>query len=247
MCKDKRVLLKKEPEILSVSMIGNSRITIYLVCFFLMIPVTALIPGALRSQTIEDFYTTLVSQEELMQDGRKMLDERRYQDAHKAFDQAAVRKPDDAGPFLGRGEARYQLESYKAASRDYTKVLDLDPESVEAMLGRGKAQYHLGYYEAARRDFTGLIERSPKTIEAYVMRGHTLVLLKEYEGAVRDYSRALELDPMQAGIFYNRAKARAALGDSAAADADFRKAAEFGLKPAAEWLKEHGKQNLLPR
>jgi len=54
--------------------------------------------------------------------------------------------------YLIRGTSKYNLEDYKGAIFDYTKVIEINPSHVEAHYNRSHSKYHLGDYKGAEED-----------------------------------------------------------------------------------------------
>ena len=110
-----------------------------------------------------------------------------------ANDRAIRLKPDLAGAYSNRGNAKHALGRHEDAIADYDEAIHLNPTLVEAYSNRGVAKAELGQYEAAVADYDEAIRLKPDYAEAYINRGAAKVALVLKDAARKDFEIALEL------------------------------------------------------
>ena len=67
----------------------------------------------------------------LVQDGRRLMDEKRYAEAHKKFVEALAIIPDGTGSLYNGGLAAYLSGDFKEAIRLWERLVEVDPEDWE--------------------------------------------------------------------------------------------------------------------
>ena len=110
-----------------------------------------------------------------------------------ANDRAIRLKPDLAGAYSNRGNAKHALGRHEDAIADYDEAIHLNPTLVEAYSNRGVAKAELGQYEDAVDDCNEAIRLKPDYAEAYINRGAAKVALVLKDAARKDFEIALEL------------------------------------------------------
>ena len=110
-----------------------------------------------------------------------------------ANDRAIRLKPDLAGAYSNRGNAKHALGRHEDAIADYDEAIHLNPTLVEAYSNRGVAKAGLGQYDAAVADYDEAIRLKPDYAEAYINRGAAKVALVLKDAARKDFEIALEL------------------------------------------------------
>lgn len=81
--------------------------------------------------------------------GLKLNDESRYQEAIAQFDKAIELNPEYAEAYRNRGIAYDIQGQYERAVQDYDEAIRLNPGSAEAYNDRGISYRHLSQYERA--------------------------------------------------------------------------------------------------
>jgi tetratricopeptide (TPR) repeat protein len=135
-------------------------------------------------------------------------------------------------PVRERGNARFELNDYEGAIRDYTEAIRLDgPNPALSYFGRGLARTKLGDLAAAAADLRkamaldSSLEQEKANGRAEL--GEILLRLGDFAAAIAEYDRAIELDPNDLGFKLRRGEAFATAGDTTRADADFTRALEL--------------------
>lgn len=139
--------------------------------------------------------------------------------------------------YIGRGDAKNNLESYLAATEDYDIAIQLNPYAAAAYKGRGNAKYKLKQYRKAIADYNEAIIFKSDDFNAYYGRGLSRLELKQYSSAIIDFSAAIRLNLLSAEAYVGRGLARARLHDTTMARKDFRFALEIATSAKNRSLK----------
>ena len=105
---------------------------------------------------------------------------------------------DSANPdaYRCRGDAHTQQGRYKAAIRDYSKVLELDSSEIASVhANRGLCYFNLRNYDDAILDISEAITLGVNDEDIYCFRAYAYIQLSKYDDASADYSKALEVNP----------------------------------------------------
>ena len=162
-----------------------------------------------------------------------------------AYDQAIRLKPDHAVAYNNRGNAKNDLQQYKAAIADYDKAIRLKADYAAAYYNRGYTKNDLQQYKAAIADYDEAIRLKPDLAEAYNNQGNAKNNLQQYKAAIADYDEAIRLKADDAVAYNNRGNTKNNLQQYKAAIADYDKA--IRLKPgnaAAYYNRGNAKDNL---
>lgn len=89
--------------------------------------------------------------------GEAYLAQRRFAEAKLDLDRV-LREAPSAPAYFKRGTAQLNLERYRAAVADFTRVLKLHRYSIAAYYNRARAYAALGEHERARRDWAAVCE-----------------------------------------------------------------------------------------
>ncbi|MBX5448912.1 tetratricopeptide repeat protein [Thermogemmatispora sp.] len=128
------------------------------------------------------------------------------QRAIELYNRALALADDEAGLYLGRGEACYQAGQYQQALSDCERALHLLPMLAEAHYLRGRVCARLAAYHQALASYTRALELEPRLAAAiYPERASLYQRLKKPHAALHDYCRALEYHPQEASLIFQRA------------------------------------------
>ena len=103
-----------------------------------------------------------------------------------------------ADEYFDMGVSKLQLEDYRGAIADYTKVIEIDPNDATAYHERGFAKLQLKDNRGAIADYTKAIEIDPNDAIAYNGRGLAKLVLGQLDDGCLDLSKAGELGLGQA-------------------------------------------------
>ncbi|MBM4182981.1 MAG: tetratricopeptide repeat protein [Gemmatimonadetes bacterium] len=117
-----------------------------------------------------------------------------FQDALRAFDEAAAADPGWHEPKVRAGMLFLDKYDSPAAQEEFHAVLAENPRDVGALLGMAKAMEFDGQQDA-RPTIDQLLEVDPRNVEARILLAMRFVTNERYEEARAEAERALEVNP----------------------------------------------------
>lgn len=149
---------------------------------------------------------------------------------------------------MNRAKAKEQVEDYKGAVDDYSKVIDINPGFAQAYreraslrnMFRGVAgvQNHAGSFA----DLNKAIELEPNHYETYLRRAYfKMGDPPDYRGAIADFSMVIKFKPKYAEAYTNRGISKIKLGQKSDGCLDLQYAAELKDYWGMEFFKENCK------
>ena len=142
-----------------------------------------------------------------------------------------------------------------AASRLYTKAIELDPGLSRAYFNRANCivysfpnkSHCIGPKDLATAlaDFGKAIELEPSNTEYLTHRAHCLSDMKMYDEAIADLTRAIAIDPAWP-TYFSRARMKLEMGDREGACTDYKMMPESG-DPEVQSSVELAKQVSCPK
>lgn len=116
---------------------------------------------------------------EFYDEGGKLFEENKFDDAIERYTKAIEKDPDYASAYFNRALAFAILNKYENATKDANKVLSLEPDSCDA-------PYVMGIISEYKQDYTGAAEWYEKSLKAnpnYEQAKARLGALKERTGS----------------------------------------------------------------
>jgi tetratricopeptide (TPR) repeat protein len=141
-----------------------------------------------------------------------------------------------------RGEAKSQLNNFKSAIEDFSKVIEIDSKYMWAFFKRGEAKSELADFQSAIEDYSKVIEIDSNYKWAFQSRGIAKSKLNDFEGAVLDFDKVIQIDPNYKWAYQNRGEAKGKLYDIEGGVIDFDNVIQ--IDPNYKWAYEE-KGNLL--
>ena len=160
----------------------------------------------------------------LLEQGRVLVDQRRWAEASQRFERAMALDPGLAAAWAERGNVRQQQQDLSGARADYDHALTLDPGCRLAWNNRGTLRRAQGDLSGAVEDYARGIEHHPEHANLWLNRGNARKDQGDLGGALVDYTRALELAPEDFAPWAERGTVHAALGDLERALVDYDQA-----------------------
>jgi tetratricopeptide (TPR) repeat protein len=130
--------------------------------------------------------------------------------------------PKQAGLYVERGNAYFQLREFDLAIDDFTTALKLDDRQDDAYFGRGMALARNGQVDAGIADLSVYLARHPDSSVAYTKRGVRYLWKGDRENAEKDLARAVTLDARNAEAHDDLGVIHAQRGDYARAGEHFQ-------------------------
>ncbi|MCA1991739.1 MAG: tetratricopeptide repeat protein [Coleofasciculus sp. S288] len=137
--------------------------------------------------------------------GNTRLENRQYEKAIAAYEQAIKIKPDYYEAWYYKGSALYQLQRYEEALASYDQAIQIKPDSYETWYAKGCSLGQLLKYEEAIASYEQVVQIKPDYYEAWYNKGYSLCQLLKYEEAIASFEKALQIQPDFADAWYNKA------------------------------------------
>lgn len=138
--------------------------------------------------------------------------------------------------FFLRGIAKYELEDFIGAERDFGKALELNPKNHEAYLYRGVCRSQQFNYREAFDDFNQALKLNSDDWRIYSNRALTDLRLDRYVDAISDCNRIIELKKDNSETYLLRGEAKAGLEMYLVAIEDFDRAIKKDSISMRPWL-----------
>ncbi len=130
-----------------------------------------------------------------LQKGVAFYDQKNYEEAIAAFDQAIRLDPNDNFAFNIKGLALYELGRNEEAIAAFDQAIRLDPNNSAAYNNKGASLDELGRGEEAIAAYDQAIWIDPNISVVYNNEGDALYELKRYEEAIAAFDQAIRIDP----------------------------------------------------
>ena len=128
-----------------------------------------------------------------MHEGNLLREEKRYQEALEAYEQANSLDPNFAFAYNNKGNLLLDLERPQEALAAYEQAIRLDPNLASVYHNMGKSLRVLTRYQEALAAYEQAIHLNPNFAIAYYGKGVTLEALGEEQQAQQAHERARQL------------------------------------------------------
>lgn len=187
--------------------------------------------------------------------GAVFREEKRFETAKFALENALVLEPGNALLHLDLGHVKLALEDEKGARESFEKAVKLRPNLAEAQEQYGILMERYGDADVAVEAYRKAVALRPNSAEAQLHLGNGLRSQKKYAEAEAAYKKALEIDPslhithFNLGLLYmdNEIAGRDALEQMEAALASLTTFAESGAASTAAKSRVDDYQKTLER
>jgi tetratricopeptide (TPR) repeat protein len=144
--------------------------------------------------------------------GGYYLDERKYDEGAKAFQERLKENPNDGVAHFYMGRYRLGQNKPQEALVHLKKAAEINPGTAENHFWLGVAYWGVKDYAKERTAYQKAIQIDLTHVPAHVYLGHNYYDRKEYAKALETYDKALKLDPYQPEALYGRSNALGKLG-----------------------------------
>ena len=169
---------------------------------FVIILLSAVVPQQwISAQRIGDY----------LQFAKNELDKENFTEAIKYLNNFIKYRPASYEGYFLRGYAKYSLDDFIGAEKDFTQASVYDPFNPEIYHYRAIARSEQYNFGGAFDDYETAIEIDPKNPYYYLNRARTYLYIHEYESAVADCNKAIELKFNKDNVFLMRGMAKAGL------------------------------------
>lgn len=159
--------------------------------------------------------------------------------------------PNNILAYYNRGMAKYNLEDFRGAILDYSKVIELnssyynDKEMIkkgDVFIWRAHSKANLKEYQGALQDYLKSLELNPENASnpyhPYRI-GECKFNLNDYRGAILEFNKAIKLDSKFREAFIQRGFSKLNLNDKEGGCLDFSKAGELGDPKAYNYISKY--------
>lgn len=147
-----------------------------------------------------------------------------YIDALANLNNAIQREPGLSELYFLRGYAKYGLDDFLGAERDYTISIELSPVLSDVFINRAMVRAQQQNFRGALTDFARAQELTPDNPEIYVNRARTNLFLKNYYACIVDCRKAIELKYNHESIYILKGTSEVGIKRYQNAIDDFNKA-----------------------
>ena len=144
---------------------------------------------AMSSQTINSSFVS-----EKIREGNLLMNESKYEDAIKLYDQVLRIDPTSVEALNGNGLAYNKLGKYEDAITWFDNALKIEPTSAQVLNNKGISLSNLDKFEEAITWFDKAIKIDPNFVDALYNKGGALAELGKYDEAAMWTNKALEID-----------------------------------------------------
>jgi tetratricopeptide (TPR) repeat protein len=157
------------------------------------------------------------SEQELFDEGIKMMETEQYDKAIEFFDRTIEKNPSNTAAQNAKGVALFEQRKYDEAITSFSASIAVDSTSYKPFFNRGNAHLEKKLYKEALLDYNTANGLDPKQNDIYYNRGLSLLALEQYEDAIFDFDVALQAEPNNSLAQFNKAKAQLGNNDPVSA------------------------------
>ncbi len=168
-----------------------------------------------------------ISTEAQLNAAKKLLDEKKYEEALPLLDKVLLLDKKNADAYNMRAVARVETGNVTAAIEDFDAAFHLNETDYRPLYNRGNANMRIHEYELAYEDFTKSLKVNPSEPDIYLSRGMCLAHLSRQKEAIADFTQGLNLSPDNIYLLFNRGAVQAQLKNYDAALHDMHRCVEI--------------------
>ncbi|GAC1377961.1 MAG: hypothetical protein NVS4B7_00100 [Ktedonobacteraceae bacterium] len=135
------------------------------------------------------------TKEEWLDEGNRLHNRERYDEALKAFERAIQLDAHFADAYDASADALFCLNRHQEALLAYERAIHLDPSCAHPYEGKANLLYNIKHYQEALTTYKQAISLDPNSATAYNGKGDALYYLNHHQEALLAYERAIQFDP----------------------------------------------------
>lgn len=159
--------------------------------------------------------------------GRYEISKGRYASAIELLNRSIQQSKFNSEAFFLRGIAKYELEDFIGADKDFGKSLELNPKNHEAFLYRGVCRSQQLNYKDAFIDFNQAIKLNDEDWRTYANRALASLQLDRYVDVIADCNKVINLKKETGDTYLIRGEAKSGLEMYNVAIEDFERAMDM--------------------
>jgi tetratricopeptide (TPR) repeat protein len=161
---------------------------------------------AFEQNVINALEIDLNSVETLINQGNKLEDLYRLEDALACYDHALSINPIYARAHSNRGNLLQSLKRFDEALQSYNRALEIRPDYAEAYYNRGNTLQTCDRFQEAILSYDLALNLKPDFIQALISRGNAQQACKRFNDALTSYQLALAIQPNYVEALYNQGR-----------------------------------------
>ncbi len=149
---------------------------------------------------------------------RKLLEDKKYEEAAKAYDALVDAEPNNREYVIGLATAQLWVGDFRASESTVGAVLETSPDDLDALWLQAQALFYQadelrgaevpsnlairGRFNDAESISTRILELDSSRDDVVLFRGNTRFWLENLDGAAEDYLAVLSRDPQNADLLF---------------------------------------------
>jgi tetratricopeptide (TPR) repeat protein len=181
-------------------------------------------PSTTRTTRSRETQPNPTSAAELVEQASGYVDDAKYDDAVRVYNEVIRRKPGYFDALYGLGWALNEAKRYPEAVSPLTKALEVEPGSAKTLFELGYALRHVKRYDEAIARFRAALVTKPDYVEALYQIGWINNDRERYSAAVSELNRAINARNQYPEAYAEVGYSYKKLGRYAEAEAAYRQA-----------------------
>ena len=133
--------------------------------------------------------------DELNAIGLDLLEQDKYEEAIRYFDQILKVEPNDIIALSNKGAAYAQSGNYEESLKFFNKALEVNPSDVYILSNKGAALSKLGKVDEALLTVEKILDIEPNNVKILSVQADMLRSIEKYHDAAKVYEKILEVEP----------------------------------------------------
>ncbi|MFD1609838.1 tetratricopeptide repeat protein [Oceanobacillus luteolus] len=132
----------------------------------------------------------------------RMMQEKKYEEAAKLFNEIIEENPSDPLGYINFGNLLVELQENERAERFFLKAIDLDENAATAYYGLGNLYFEQNQFEHAAKYLQHALDKGLEDAHVYYLLGLSLQNKEEFRLALPYLLRATELQPGETNYLF---------------------------------------------
>jgi tetratricopeptide (TPR) repeat protein len=160
------------------------------------------------------FIGGLCQGEGLLQEGEKLFQAKKYNEAIKVLSSSITLNPMRAHTLFVRGRAYNKIGEQSKAIDDFTRSLSINPNNIDALDHRASCYMKSGKFDNALADYRRIFELQPNEQAAYRYNNAAFAACRggKFDDAMAFYDKALKVSPADPNALIGKAQCEVGLG-----------------------------------
>ena len=170
------------------------------------------------------FYGLTQTRQALRQTAVQQLQKELYLPALGTLNDAIKQEPNASDLYFFRGYAKFGLDDFLGAEKDYSRSLELFPYQPDVLMNRAIVRSQMDKLEEAFHDFDLALELDSSDANIYANRARVHLIAKNLDDCINDCYHAIDLGDSSELVYLLKGSAEMGLGNHYTAISSFQKA-----------------------